>query len=327
MSHVPATPTPRRAVLLDAETFSPADLDWSALEAAVPELVRHGTTAPGEVVARLAGAAIAISNKVVLDAGVLAACPELKLICVAATGTNNVDLAAAREHGIAVCNARGYGTPSVVQHTWALILALATRLPDYHAAVSRGDWARASQFCLLDFPIAELAGRTLGIVGYGELGQAVAAVAPAFGMQVLVAQLPGRPAAEGRVPLAEVLARADVLSLHCPLTETTRGLIGAAELARMKPDALLINTARGGIVDEAALAEALRGGRLGGAGVDVLGAEPPRDGNPLLAPDLPNLIVTPHTAWASRGARQRLVEQVAENIRAFGAGTPLRRVV
>lgn len=315
-----------RCVVLDAGTLGPEELDLTALRAAAGELVLHERTAPAELAGRLRGADIAISNKVVLDAAALAACPELKLICIAATGTNNVDLDAARARGIRVCNARGYATPSVVQHTWALILALAARLPDYRDAVRRGDWARAAQFCLLDFPIAELAGRTLGIVGYGELGRAVAAVAPAFGMEVLVAQTPGRPVLAERRPWAEVLARADVLSLHCPLTAQTRGLVGAGELAAMRPGALLINTARGGIVDEAALAAALRAGRLGGAGVDVLTAEPPRDGNPLLAPDLPNLILSPHTAWASRAARQRLVQQLAENIAGFRAGEPPRRV-
>ena len=267
-----------------------------------------------------------ISNKVRLDAAAFAAAPQLRLVCVAATGTNNVDLDAAQRHGVTVCNVRGYATPAVVQHVYALILALTTRLPDYQRDVANGRWQASPYFCLLDHPIRELAGRTLGIVGYGELGSAVARVAAAFGMSVLIAQRAGSAAQAGRLALTELLPLVDILSLHCPLTPQTRGLIGAQELALMKPDALLINTARGGLVDEAALAAALRGGKLGGAGIDVLSEEPPRDNNPLLATDIPNLIVTPHIAWASREARQRVIDAIAANIRAFLAGTPVNVV-
>jgi glycerate dehydrogenase len=216
----------------------------------------------------------------------------------------------------------------VVQHVFALLLALCTRWPDYQQAVREGRWQRASQFCLLDFPIRELAGKTMGIVGYGELGQGVARAAEAFGMRVLVAQRPGTAETpEDRTPLPVLLPQVDVLSLHCPLTPATRGLIGAWELALMRRDAILINTARGGLVDEALLADALRRGALGGAAVDVLSLEPPVTGNPLLAPDIPNLIVTPHCAWGSRESRQRLVEQLAENIDGWLAGAPVRVVV
>ena len=202
-----------------------------------------------------------------------------------------------------------------------------TQLSAYRQAVRAGRWQRSSQFCLLDFPIRELAGKTLGIIGYGELGQGVARVAEAFGMQVLIAQRPGAvEPEEGRVPLPMLLPQVDVLSLHCPLTPETRGLIGAWELALMRRDAILINTARGGLVDETLLAAALRQGALGGAGVDVLSLEPPVDGNPLLAPDIPNLIVTPHSAWGSRESRQRLLMQLAENIQAYLEGEPLRVV-
>lgn len=256
----------------------------------------------------------------------MAAAPRLKLICVAATGTNNIDLLAASARGIEVRNVRGYATPSVVQHTWGLILALATRLANYRDAIRRGDWSVSPQFCLLDYPITELAGKKLGILGFGELGRAVAAVAPAFGMEVLVGRLPGRPPAPQRVPLATVLAESDVLSLHCPLTAQTAGLIGARELACMKSSAWLINTARGGLVDEYALAAALRSGYLGGAALDVLSQEPPRASHPLLAPDLQTLLLTPHTAWASQAARQRLVLLLADNIRAYRAGRPCRAV-
>jgi len=196
----------------------------------------------------------------------------------------------------------------------------------YQAAVRAGRWQQASQFCLLDFPIVELEGKTLGLLGHGELGSAVAQLARAFGMHVLLGQLPGRPAVDGRLPLDELLPLVDALTLHCPLTEQTRNLIGARELALLKPGAFLINTARGGLVDEQALADALRAGRLGGAATDVLSVEPPKDGNPLLAADVPRLIVTPHSAWGSREARQRIVGQLAENAAAFLAGEPMRVV-
>jgi glycerate dehydrogenase len=234
-----------------------------------------------------------------------------------------VDLDAAARRGIAVCNIRRYATPSVVQHVFALLLSLTRHLSDYQRAVQSGAWQRSGQFCLLDYPIRELGGLTLGIVGYGELGQAVAATAEqAFGMRVLIAQRPGGSAEPGRLPLQQLLPQVDVLSLHCPLTPETRGLIGAEELALMKPDALLINTARGGIVDEVALATALLAGRLGGAGIDVLASEPPGSDSPLLQQPIPNLIVTPHIAWASRQSRQRLLDQLAQNIAAFMAGRP-----
>jgi len=263
-----------------------------------------------------------------LDAAALRHAPRLRLICIAATGLNNVDLAAATSRGVTVCNCRGYGTAAVVQHVFALLLALVTRLSDYRQAVRDGRWRQASQFCLLDFPIRELAGKMLGIVGHGELGRGVARVAEAFGMRVLIAQRPGavEEEQEGRVPLSILLPQVDVLSLHCPLTPETRGLIGAWELALMRRDAILINTARGGLVDEALLADALRQGALGGAGVDVLSLEPPVAGNPLLAPDIPNLIVTPHCAWGSRESRQRLVGQLGENIAGFLNGAPVRVV-
>jgi glycerate dehydrogenase len=269
---------------------------------------------------------LVISNKVVIDRPLMAACKNLRLICVAATGTNNVDLEAAAELGIAVTNVTGYGTASVVQHVFSLILSLTTQQPKYLQAVARGDWQRATQFCLLDYPIRELAGKRLGILGYGELGRAVGRVAEAFGMKLLLAQRPGGPPQSGRLPLQELLPQVDILTLHLPLAANTRNLIGARELDLMQPHALLINTARGGIVDEAALADKLISGGLGGAGVDVLSTEPPTDDNPLLNPDIPNLILTPHIAWASREARQRLVDEVVANVRAFVAGEPRNRI-
>ncbi len=313
---------------LDQDTVDRGDLDFSLLRRVLPAWRLYDAGASVPVPERVAGAAVVVSNKVVMDEALLAGAPELKLVCVAATGTNNVDLDAAVRLGIRVCNVRAYATPAVVQHVFGLILALTTRLMDYRRAVSDGRWQRSPYFCLLDFPIRELAGRRLGVVGFGELGRGVARVAKAFGMEVMIAQRPGTEGARpGRVPLRELLSRVDVLSLHCPLTPETRGLIGPRELGLMRPDALLINTARGGIVDETALAAALQGGRLGGAGVDVLVREPPVDGSPLLDPEIPNLIVTPHVAWASRESRQRLLDEVALNIEAFLGGEPRNVVV
>lgn len=316
-----------RGVFLDKDSLGRGDLDLSPLEGSLTDLRYYPNTAAQQVIERIAHASVVISNKGKLDAKALAAAKKLRLICVAATGTNNVDLEAAAKYGIRVCNCQGYGTPSVAQHVFALMLALTIKLCDYRQLVNEGRWQAAEQFCLLDFPIRELPGKTLGIVGYGELGRNVARIARAFGMQVLIAQRPGTlEPEEGRIPLHALLPQIDILSLHCPLTSETRGLIGAWELALMRRDAVLINTARGGIVDETALAEALRRRALGGAGVDVLTEEPPAQGNPLLAADIPNLIVTPHCAWGSRESRQRLVEQLADNIRAFIAGKPIRVV-
>jgi glycerate dehydrogenase len=314
-------------VFLDRDSLDCNDLDFSGLDRVLPNWRYYPSTASAEVAARIEDADVVISNKVALDAATLRQAPHLKLIGVAATGVNNVDLPAAAAQGITVCNCRGYGTAAVVQHVFALLLALYTRWPDYQQAVRAGRWQQASQFCLLDFPIRELAGKTLGIMGYGKLGQGVARIAEAFGMRVLVAERPGTvDATEDRVPLPVLLPQVDVLSLHCPLTPETRGLIGAWELALMRRDAILINTARGGLVDEALLADALRRGALGGAGVDVLSLEPPVDGNPLLVPDIPNLIVTPHCAWGSRESRQRLVGQLTENIQSWLDGAPVRVV-
>ena len=319
-------PSPRRAVFLDHQSLDLGDLDLSPLEQQFDSLQLYPATTSAQVAERLRGATAVISNKVMLDAASLAANPQLELILVAATGTNNVDLNAARAQGITVCNCQGYGTPSVAQHTLALLLALATRLCDYRQAVAEGQWAKASQFCLLDYPIVELEGKTLGLLGHGELGGAVARLAEAFGMRVLLGQIPGRPPREGRLPLDELLPQVDALTLHCPLNEQTRHMIAARELALLKPGALVVNTARGGLIDEQALADALRAGHLGGAATDVLSVEPPVDGNPLLAPDIPRLIVTPHSAWGAVEARQRIVGQLADNAQGFFAGQP-RRVV
>lgn len=283
-----------------------------------------------EIPPRLAGCEVAIVNKARLSAGAIGGADRLRLIVLSATGTDNVDLAAARRCGVAVANSRDYCTGSVVQHVFALILCLNQSVLAYDRLSRSGTWSRSRSFALFDHPIRELAGRALGIVGYGTLGRSVADVARSFGMRVLVSGRPGTLADElpdGRLPFEQVLAEADVLSLHCPLTDETRHMIGAAELARMKPDALLINTARGALIDDAALADALRAGRLGGAGIDVFPVEPPDEEEPLLAPDIPNLIVTPHVAWSALEARQRLLNQTAENVASFLDGGELRRVV
>jgi glycerate dehydrogenase len=267
-----------------------------------------------------------LANKSRITAEMLRANPQLLLVGLTATGVDNVDVAAARELGIAVCNLRDYCTPSVVQHVFATLLALTHRIREYDAFVKRGGWTEASQFSVFPFPIRELAGRTLGIVGYGCLGRGVARVAEAFGMRVLIASRPGGMPEPGRLDLDELLPQVDVLTLHCPLTPATRGLMGAARLALLKPDAVLINTARGALVDAEALAAALRAGLIGGAAIDVLAQEPPVDGNVLLDESIPNLIVTPHTAWAARESRQRCLDELALNVAAFRRGERRNRV-
>jgi glycerate dehydrogenase len=316
-----------RAVFLDFATMGPG-ISTAKLDALVnTQYFDH--TQPEAVAQRIRGADIVIVNKVALRRSTLAAADRLRMVVLAATGTDNVDLDAARARGIGIANIRDYCTPSVAQHVMGLILALTHHLPGYHQRVRDGAWGATSGFCLFDFPIRELTGLTLGIVGMGSLGSAVGRLAEAFGMVVKVAQRPGsdQPAAQDRLPLAALLRAADVLTLHCPLTAATHHLIGPDQLRQMKSDALLINTARGALVDTAALAMALRDGVIAGAGIDVLPQEPPVDGDPLLAPDIPNLILTPHTAWAARESRQRGMDQVSENVAAFLSGTRLRRVL
>ena len=317
------------SVFLDFATVTAhGDLDPGALQRALPGLVLREHTAQEDVAACIAGCRVVLVNKLRITREIMAATPTLQLVALAATGTNNVDLEAARERGIAVCNLRDYCTASVVQHTLGLLLLLTQKLREYDRLVRSGAWQQGEQFCLLDYPIRELTGRKLGIVGYGALGKGVARAAQAaLGMDVLVANRPGGDRIAGRIDLDELLPQVDVLSLHCPITPATTGMIDARRLARMKPDAVLINTARGALVDAAALADALRSGRLGGAAIDVLAQEPPVDGNPLLAHDLPNLIVTPHIAWAAREARQRCLDEMAANVADFLRGGRRGRVV
>jgi glycerate dehydrogenase len=288
----------------------------------------YDVTEPSEVVVRLRVATIAICNKLPLRADALAQLPNLRLIAVAATGVDNIDLAYCRAHNIAVCNGRNYATTSLPEHVLTLILALRRNLLRYREDVINGQWQRAKQFCLLQHPINDVSGSTIGIIGYGALGKATAKLAQAIGMKVLVAEHKGVPhLRENRVPFNDVLRVSDVVSLHCPLTDETRNLIAAPELKQMKPDSLLINTARGALVDDQALIEALTVGRIGGAGIDVLRNEPPVSGNLLLETELPNLIVTPHIAWASRQAMQTLADQVVDNLEAFVRGAPQNLVV
>ena len=310
------------AAFLDLDSVDRDDLDLSRLTASVTQWEWHGLASDDDLHEILANTDVVITNKVVLTDEHLRRADRLKLICIAATGTNNVDIEAAARNNIAVCNVRGYATPAVVQHVFTLLLVLTTRFNEYTAAVRRGEWSRSPFFCLLDYPLRELAGKCVGIVGYGNLGRAVARVAEAFGMHVLLARRDAEDTRPARLALHELLPQVDVLTLHCPLTEHNRGMIGAAELALMKHDAVLINTARGGLVDEYALVEALQSDQIGGAGLDVLEKEPPPPGYPILKTELPNLVITPHTAWASLESRQRLVDEIALNIEAFKAGQP-----
>lgn len=316
-----------KGVILDADSLGPDDVDLGPVTRLPVEWTLYGSSKREQVAERIADAEIVLTNKAPIGAAELVAAPGLRYIGVLATGTNVIDVAAASASNVLVSNVVGYGSASVVQHTWAFILALATRLPDYNVAALDGRWAESPFFCLQDFPVRELAGKTLGIVGYGQLGRGVAEVGKAFGMEVKIASFLWRHGDDPeRVPFDSLIATADVISLHCPLTEETRNLIGRRELAKMKSTALLINCARGGIVDEQALVDALEDGVIGGAGFDVLSEEPPINGNPLLNQEVPNLIVTPHSAWVARESRQRLIDQVAENIQAFLAGKPCRVV-
>ena len=315
-----------KAVFLDYESLDKQDLDFSQLSAAFDDLILYPSTTAEQVLARIQDVDVVISNKVIVNAEAMEQCKNLKLILISATGTNNIDLDFARSKGIVVCNCQGYGTSAVAQHTLTLMLALATSLLKYEYAVKQGEWNKSPIFCLLDFPIVELSGKTLGIIGYGELGQAVAKLAEAFGMKILVASLPNRPTHKDRTPFAELLTQVDFLSLHCPLTAETRDLIDSQAFDKMKNSAFLINCARGGIVNEQALADALRQGKIAGAATDVLSVEPPTQGNVLLAQDIPNLIITPHSAWGSVDARQRIVNQMLENVEAFKQGKAIRQV-
>jgi glycerate dehydrogenase len=304
-------------------------LDRSTLRANVRRPVfehvweEYDTTAPDAILPRLEGATVAISNKVTLRGEVLGRLPELKMIAVAATGYDVIDVPFCKANGIAVANIRNYAVHTVPEHVFAMVLALRRNLLAYRAAVERGRWQEVDQFCFFDYPIGDLFGATIGIVGEGAIGQGTAKIARGFGMRVLFADHapPKAPDVEF-TPMETVLRESDILTLHCPMTAETRGMIGEKELKMMKRSALLINTARGGLVQEDALRRALEEGWIAGAGFDVLVKEPPKEGNPLLDLRLPNFILTPHVAWASDGAMQFLADQLIDNIELWAKGTP-----
>jgi glycerate dehydrogenase len=316
-----------KAVFLDFGTMG-SGLDLKELESLVDELVVFDQSPDDKVAERIAGVDIVFTNKIRLTRELLEASPELKFIALTATGTDNVDTEYARQHGIAVANIRHYCTQSVVEHVFGVLLSLTHSLGPYRAAVRAGDWQRSADFCMLHYPVRELSSMTLGIVGYGALGQGVARIAQDFGMRVLVSARPGTDdVPDDRVGFDELLAASDVISLHCPLNEETRSLFGAREFAAMKRTAILINTARGGLVDSQALVDALNNRQIAAAAIDVLPKEPPVDGDPLLDFDGDNLIVTPHIAWATDEARQNAIDELAANTRAFLEGIDRNRIV
>ncbi|AQU82383.1 MULTISPECIES: D-2-hydroxyacid dehydrogenase [unclassified Halomonas] len=311
------------AVMLDAQSLGP-DIDLAAIRNVVTHLETYEQSTPEQALERLKNADIAIVNKVKLDAQTLEQLTKLRLICVMATGLNNIDLAAAKAHNIVVKNVTAYGTLSVSQHTLMLMLALANRLPRYQTDIAAGQWQNSDFFCLQAHPTLQLSGKNLVMVGQGELGLEVARLAEAFGIQVIFAARPGNEANDKRPSLDELLPSADIISLHCPLNEATKHLINRERLAKAKSSLLLINCARGGIIDEEAALDALRNGQISGLAVDVLPTEPPKDGHPLLealANEEPlNLIVTPHNAWITPEARQNIVALTADNIKTWQRG-------
>lgn len=323
-----------KAVFLDYATMG-SDLNIDNMRALLPELEIFDITEDHEVAERIHGADFVLTNKVRLTKERLEGNSGLRFIGLTATGTDNVDLAAAQQYGVAVCNIRAYCTQSVAEHVFACLLNLTHSIGQYNAVVKAGEWQHSNDFCMLTHPVRELSAMTLGIVGYGNLGKGVEKIGKSIGMQVLVSARPGSDTVDtprsrltgGRIPFDELLERADAISLHCPLNDTTRGLFGAPEFEKMKSSAILINTARGGLVDSAALADALRNGTIAAAAVDVLPQEPPVSGDPLLDYDGANLIVTPHIAWATREARQAAIDELVANIAAFIEGRKRNRIV
>lgn len=316
-----------KAVFLDFATMGP-DLDVSPLQALLPELEIFEITDDSQILERIQDAEFVCANKAYLTDGILQGSPKLRFVGLTATGTNNVDLEAAKRYGVAVCNIRAYCTQSIAEHVFGCLLNLTHSLSRYNNAVRAGEWQQSADFCLLIYPIRELSAMTLGIVGYGALGEGVANVAKALGMEVIISARPGDDTVDdGRVAFDELLRRADVISLHCPLTDRTAGLFGEQEFRQMKSEAILINTARGGLVDSAALVSALSNGEIAAAALDVLPQEPPIDGDPLLDYRGPNLLITPHIAWGSNEARQAAINELAANIAAFLEGVKRNRVV
>lgn len=314
------------AVFLDFGSVTRGDMDCTALEQAISPWYFHTNSCEHEVLERIKDAEVIVSNKVFLNRAAICSAKNLKLICVAATGYNNVDLEAASEYGVPVCNVRGYATPSVAQHVFMLMLNLSRRFVAYQELVRNGGWQKSEFFCPLDFGIEELSGKTLGIIGYGELGRAVETVARVFGMHILIAEHKNKHARPGRVLFDEVLSQSDFVTLHCPLSNETHNLIGRREFDLMKSSVYLINTARGGLVNEADLLHCLAEKRIAGAAIDVLQNEPPSEDNLVLRNQPENLIVTPHIAWASRESRQRLLDQLAGNIENFYQRRPFNQI-
>lgn len=309
-----------KVVFLDRATI-PSQISLKALSFE-HEWVEYDFTQPNQVAERIADAEIVITNKVVLNASNLSSAAKLRFIAVSATGVNNIDLEYCQGNGISVSNIQGYATQSVPEHVIAMLFALKRNLKGYHQDIERDVWQRDKQFCFFTHPIQDIAGSTLGILGSGSLGQATAVLAKAIGMQVVFAERKGASTCrEGYTPFEEVLKTADAISLHCPLTAQTENLISSEEFQMMKPNCVLVNAGRGGLVEEVALVEALRSGEIAGAGVDVFTAEPADESNPLLAnSDLPNLLLTPHVAWGSDSAIQKLADILMDNIDAFAAG-------
>jgi glycerate dehydrogenase len=324
-----------KSVFLDFATLGPKDLDTTELLNELPGIDLHDYTTADNLCERIADAEVVMVNKIALDAPTLAGAKNLRIVCLAATGSDNIDIEAAAKHDIAVCNIRDYCTPSVVQHVFAMLLSLNQRLANYQTQVTAGLWESSRSFCLLEPAIRELHGKTLGLIGLGTLGGGVAGVARAFGMRVIASRLPWRsmaPASDDgqsapRIALEKLLPQSDFVSLHCPLNNDTANIIDAETLSLMKPSAILINTARGGLVDSAALLDALRSGAIAGAGIDVLDQEPPGADDPLINANLSNLIVTPHMAWSGIEARQRALDEMLENLRAFERGEQRNRLV
>ncbi len=316
-----------KAVFLDFATMGP-DLNVGSLRAALPGVEFFDVTSDEQIAERIQDVEFILGNKARITREHLEANPSVRYIGLTATGTDNIDLVAAGEHDVAVCNIRAYCAESIAEHVFGCLLNLTRSLEQYNSSVRTGEWQKSEDFCLLSFPIRELSGMTLGIVGYGNLGKGVAKLGEAFGMEVLISARPGAAEVEnGRVAFDELLRRSDVISLHCPLNEATAGLFGEAEFNSMKSDAILVNTARGGLIDSAALAAALAAGQLAGAAVDVLPNEPPVDGDPLLDYAGANLMITPHVAWGSDKARQAALDQLAECVAAFINGEARNRVV
>ena len=318
------------AVFLDYKTVDSGDLCLESIKAVLPEIEIYPYSNEAEVLNRIKDTEVAIANKIEFDSKVFAHAKNLKLICVTATGTNNIDLDSAEKSGVTVCNIRDYCTESVMQHVLLSILSLSHSYRNYMNSMKRGEWQEGNGFSLLDHPIKELSGKKLGIVGFGVLGKGVSEAAVALGMELLVSESfdPEKKSEDSinRVGFDELLGESDIISLHCPLTKETKGLFDSSAFKKMKSSAILINTARGGLINDEALIKAIESKSIAGAAIDVLDQEPPNSDHPLMQKDYTNLIITPHIAWAAREARQRALDRIADNVEAFQKGSPINTV-